>query len=73
MGKPKGLKDKLFGAAVLKMSFRLRGNEETPAFRFMYPGVLRDLGLKDEDVERYIADNRDAVEKAARGREEEPG
>ena len=73
MGKPKALKDKLFGAAVLKMSFRLRGNEETPAFRFMYPGVLRDLGLKDEDVEKYIADHRDAVEKAARGRVEEPG
>ena len=72
MGKPKALKDKLFGAAVLKMSFRLRGNEETPAFRFMFPGVLRDLGLTDEDVERYISENRDAVEKAARGHEEEP-
>ena len=32
MGKPKGLKDRLFGAAVLKMSFRLRGDELSPAF-----------------------------------------
>ena len=68
MGKPKGLKDKMFGAAVLKMSFRLRGNEDTPAFKFMYPGVLRDLGLEDADVEAYIAQNRDAVERAARGK-----
>ena len=71
MGKPKALKDKLFGAAVVKMSFRLRGNEETPAFKFMYPGVLRDLDLTDEEVERYIAANKEAVEKAARGKPEE--
>ena len=68
MGKPKSLKDKLWGAAVLKMSFRLRGNEQTPAFRFMYPGVLRDLDLTDEQVEKYIAENKDAVESAARGK-----
>jgi len=71
MGKPKALKDKMFGAAVLKMSFRLRGNEDTPAFKFMYPGVLRDLGIEDADVEAYIAQNRSAVERAARGKGEE--
>ncbi|HZN93744.1 MAG TPA: hypothetical protein VFB81_13625 [Myxococcales bacterium] len=68
MGKPKALKDKLFGAAVLKMSFRLRGDEDSPAFRFVYPGVLRDLELEDEAVERYIAENREQVESAARGK-----
>lgn len=68
MGKPKALKDKLWGAAVLKMSFRLRGDEETPAFKYVYPGVLRDLELEDAAVEKYIADNRAEVEKAARGR-----
>jgi hypothetical protein len=67
MGKAKSLKDKLYGAAVLKMSFRLRGDEESPAFRVVYPGVLRDLELEDAEVERYIEANRDVVEKAARG------
>ncbi len=67
MGKAKSLKDKLYGAAVLKMSFRLRGDEDSPAFRFVYPGVLRDLELEDEVVEKYIQDNREAVERAARG------
>lgn len=67
MGKPKTLKDKLYGAAVLKMSFRLRGDEESPAFKFVYPGVLRDLELEDTEVERYIEQNREAVERAARG------
>lgn len=71
MGKPKALKDKLFGAAVLKMSFRLRGNEDTPAFRFMFPGVLRDLELEDAAVEKYITENYDAVVKAARGKDDE--
>lgn len=58
---------KLFGAAVLKTSFRLRGALESPAFKGIYPGVLRDLGVEDSDVETFIETNRDAVEKAARG------
>jgi len=68
VGKPKALKDKLYGAAVLKMSFRLRGDEESPAFKVVYPGVLRDLELADEDVEKYISEHREDVEKAARGK-----
>ena len=68
MGKPKALKDKLFGAAVLKMSFRLRGDEDSPAFQFVYPGVLRDLELSDDAVERYIESNRETVLAAARGK-----
>jgi len=68
MAKPKSLKDRLFGAAVLKMSFRLRGDESSPAFRYVYPGVLRDLELDDHAVEKYIDENREAVERAARGK-----
>jgi hypothetical protein len=68
MGKPKSLKDKVFSAAVLKMSFRLRGDEQSPAFHGVFPGVLRDLQLTDDEVERYIAENREQVERAARGK-----
>jgi hypothetical protein len=67
VGKPKSLKDKLWGAAVLKASFALRDGLESPAFRSIYPGVLRDLGVEDSAVDAYIAANRIAVEKAARG------
>lgn len=67
MAKPKPLKERLFGAAVLKMSFRLRGDEESTAFRFVYPGVLRDLELEDAAVEEFIREHRDEVERAARG------
>jgi hypothetical protein len=67
MGKPKPLNEKLYGAAVLKMSFRLRGDEGSPAFNGIYPGVLRDLEIDDEAVEQYIREHRAAVEAAARG------
>jgi len=67
MAKARPLKDRLFGAAVLKMSFRLRGAEESPAFAGIYPGVLRDLELEDEEVERYIQEHLSEVEAAARG------
>ena len=58
---------KLFGAAVLKVSFLLREAVDSPAFKVVFPGVLRDLGLEDAEVDAFIAANRDAVEKAARG------
>lgn len=67
MAKTKSLEDKLFGAAVLKMSFRLRGAEGSPAFTGIYPGVLRDLELEDDAVERFIELHRSEVETAARG------
>ncbi len=67
MAKVKTLRDKLWGAAVLKLSFTLRGAADSPAFKGIYPGVLRDLGVEDEQVEAFINENREAVEKAARG------
>ena len=58
---------KLFGAAVLKTSFLLREAADSPAFKVVYPGVLRDLDLQDAEVDEFIKANREAVEKAARG------
>ena len=58
---------KLFGAAVLKTSFLLREAIDSPAFKVVYPGGLRDLELEDTEVDAFIAANREAVEKAARG------
>ncbi len=61
-------KDPLFGAAVLKLSFQLRGDDGGPGFQFVYDGVLRDLGLTDEEVSRYLEENRQEIEAAARGK-----
>jgi len=60
-------RDPLFGAAVLKVSFRQRGDEAAEGFQRVYEGVLRDLGVTDEEVERYLAEHREEVEAAARG------
>ncbi len=65
--KPK--RDPLFAAAVMKLSFRLGQNEETPGFKVVYAGVLRDLKLTDGAVERYLEENYERVLKAARGKE----
>ena len=47
--------DPLDGAALLKLTFVLQGKQDDPGFRFVYRGVLRDLGLDDAAVERHIA------------------
>jgi len=61
-------KNPLFGAAVLKLSFQLRGEDAGPGFQFVYEGVLRDLGITDEEVVRYLADHRTEIEEAVRGK-----
>jgi hypothetical protein len=66
MSRPK--KDPLFGAAVLKVAFGMRQDENVEGFRFVYEGVLRDLGVTDEEVEAYLEKNRDLVMAAARGK-----
>lgn len=67
VGKVKTLEERLWGAAVLKMSYRLRGSESSPSFKGIYPGVLRDLGVDDDQVEDYIKRNHEAVAAAAKG------
>jgi hypothetical protein len=47
--------EKLFAAAVLRRSFELSGDEQRQGFQFVYQGVLRDLGLDDQDVADFLA------------------
>jgi len=65
-----GKKDPLFGAAVLKLTFMRRRDEQSPQFQAIYNGVLRDLKITDEDVEGYLATHLTDVEAAiaAKGR-----
>jgi hypothetical protein len=64
VAKEKTLEEKLFAAAVLRRSFELRGEEYADGFRFVYEGVLRDMGIEDDAVVEYLAAHREAVEKA---------
>lgn len=64
MAKAKTKEEKLFSAAVVLRSFELRGDEYKPGFRFVFEGVLRDLGLEEAEVTKYLAEHRAEVEKA---------
>jgi hypothetical protein len=68
VGQPKTRAEKLFSAAVLRRSFELQEARYQDGFRFVYEGVLRDLGLEAADVEEYLAQHRDEVEQAIRRR-----
>jgi len=56
--------EKLFSAAVLRLSFELQDADYREGFRFVYEGVLRDLDVSDRDVEEYLAAHRPEVERA---------
>lgn len=64
MAKAKTQAEKLHAAAVVRRSFELRGQEHAEGFRFVYQGVLRDLGVTDQEVRAYLAEHAEAVDKA---------
>jgi hypothetical protein len=68
VGKPKTREEKLFSAAVLRRSFELQESRYQEGFRFVYEGVLRDLGLEEREVDEFLAAHRDEVERAVRRR-----
>jgi pseudouridine-5'-phosphate glycosidase len=57
-------KNPLFGAAVVKAVLRKRGG--VSATSALYEGILRDLGVSDDDVEAYLAEHAEEVEQAIR-------
>ena len=61
---PKTREEKLFSAAVLRRSFELQESRYQDGFRFVYEGVLRDLGLEEQEVEEFLAAHREEVERA---------
>ncbi len=63
MAAPKTREERLFSAAVLRRSFELQEFRYQDGFRFVYEGVLRDLGLEEHEVEEYLAAHREEVEK----------
>ena len=64
-GKPR--RNPLLGAAVLKALLRRRRGDDLAKAKALYQGILRDLGLTDEQVERYLIEHGDEVEETIRG------
>lgn len=59
-------RDPLFGAAVLKLSFLLKGEADQPGFRVVYFGTLKELGLTNGQVDEYITAHRAELEEHIR-------
>ncbi len=64
MAREKTKDERLFSAAVLRRSFELQDGQYREGFRFVYEGVIRDLGLEDQEVQEYLAAHREEVEAA---------
>ncbi|MCP4677357.1 MAG: hypothetical protein GY854_17955 [Deltaproteobacteria bacterium] len=62
--------DPLFGPAVLKLSFIMKGITDQPGFRVVYFGTLKELGLVDSQVDAYIQEHRDELEAHIRSHRE---
>ena len=58
---PKSRRNPLLGAAVVKAVLKRQGPGSSTS---LYEGLLRDLGLTDEEVERYLAAHGAEVEVA---------
>jgi len=63
-GKPR--KNPILGAAVLKALLQRRKGDDQAKTQTLYEGVLRDLDLTDEQVEKYLAEHAAEVEEAIR-------
>jgi hypothetical protein len=64
-GRKAGKKSPLFGAAVVKAVLRKRARD-AEATSTLYEGILRDLGITDQEVEAFLAEHEAEVEQAIR-------
>ncbi len=64
MTREKTKEERLFSAAVLRRSFELQDGQYREGVRFVYEGVIRDLGLEDQEVQDYLVAHRDEVDAA---------
>jgi hypothetical protein len=61
--KAKSKPEKIMGAAIFKMKYQLLTGKLDMGFRIIFDGVLKDLSLNEEEVDRYIAKHREELSK----------
>jgi hypothetical protein len=59
--KPRTNQEKIKSAALMRVKYELQTGKKDDGFLMVYLGVLEDLKLKEEEVEKYIADNREEL------------
>lgn len=65
---PRTKAQKLFGAACLKVGLE-RGKGDLSGANEIYQGALEDLGLREDEVDQFLEEHRDDVERAWQARD----
>jgi hypothetical protein len=60
-------KERLRAAAIVKLKYELISGRLDEGFRTIYEGVLEDLSLSEEEVDRYIDENKEELTKFCLG------
>jgi|GEM_PF-2791815 len=61
-GKTKG--DRLRSAAIVKLKYQMLAGRMDGGFQTVFSGVLKDLNLTEDEVDRYIEDHAEELKKA---------
>jgi hypothetical protein len=56
--------ERLRGAAMVRLKYQMLSGTLDKGFKTVYRGVLSDLNLTEEEVERYIETHKEELKKA---------
>jgi len=62
--KKKSKSDRLKSAAIVKLKYRMLAGSVDTGFQSVFDGVLKDLNLTEEEVDRYIKEHSEELKKA---------
>jgi hypothetical protein len=62
-GRPKTKDERLQAAAIVKLKYLLLSGRMDKGFQMVYEGVLGDLAVRQDEVDRYIEEHREELEK----------
>jgi hypothetical protein len=60
--KKKSHQERLKSAAIVKYKYSLVTGTLDEGFRIVYQGVLKDLDVKEDEVDRYIAEHQEKLQ-----------
>lgn len=62
--KKKTKSDRLRSAAIVKLKYQMLAGSLDAGFQTVFEGVLQDLNLTQEEVDRYIEENAEELKRA---------
>jgi hypothetical protein len=60
----KSKSDRLRSAAIVKLKYQMLAGSMDAGFQTVFTGVLKDLKLTEDEVDRYIKDHSEELKKA---------